>query len=139
MIHKPKNSRTARKKKFQFPRMNLEKVSTRLEDIKVEGLKQILKQIEVPIDIKKKIIKKKLVGMIDPIIRSIEKNTYLVVGEKRLRRYGIVLHSGNLPNEINEICLKEHRAHYVAFEIIVTGDDLYVTAERCVYLDRKLV
>ena len=82
MIHKPKNSRTARKQKFQLPRMNSEKVSTRLEDIKVEGLKQILKQIEVPIDIKKKIIKKKLVGMIDPTIRSIEKKHLSRCGRK---------------------------------------------------------
>ena len=58
--------------------MKSEMVSTRLEDIKLKGLKPIAKQMEVHFYIEKKTHKKSyLVDIIDPIIKSSTKKPIL--------------------------------------------------------------
>ena len=57
-FHKLKNSRKARKNKFQDPKFLSQKLLTKLEDLKLEGLKQMAKQMEVHYDSKRNIKKK---------------------------------------------------------------------------------
>ena len=89
----------------------------------------------------------------DPMIRSIDTKTYLVIDNKLKQMDKITVCTENLRDEIKELCRKELRAHDISSDCIETSGDLDEASsdcietsgdldeaiERCYYLDRTLV
>ena len=106
-FHKLKNSRTARKARFEDPKFKSQKIFTKLEDLKLEGLKQIAIQMFINFE-QKKMRKGDWIKLLDPKLRSLEKNFHLVVDEKKIRLCNDEIASNNNEkrNEIENICRK---------------------------------
>ena len=100
-----------RKARFEDPKFKSQKILSRLEDLKLEGLKQIAIQMFTNFE-KKKMRKGDWIKLLDPKLRSLEKNFHLVVDEKKIRLCNDEIASNNNEkrNEIENICRKELKA-----------------------------
>ena len=111
----------------------------KMEDLKLEGLKQPAKQLVVDFHVEKNMSKTELIDLMDPMIRSIDTKTYLVVDKELMQMDKTTVDTDNQRDKIKEICRKELRAHDISSDCIETSDDLDEAIERCYYLDRTLV
>ena len=83
-FHKIKNSKKARKGRFQDSKIESQKLFTLLKDMKVDGLKDILIQMNI-VSHEKPRTRKSWIDLLDPNLRSLDKLLHLVVGVKRIR------------------------------------------------------
>ena len=84
-FHKIKNNRKARQAKFENPKIISQRVSSKLEDIKTEGLKEIAIQMKLKIPKTKIKVRNQWIQIIDPKIRAINKIFHIAVGKNSLR------------------------------------------------------
>ena len=140
-FHRLKNNRKARKDKFENPKIQSQRVFTKLEELKLEGLKEIALQLEIEVEQNKKMKKSDWINILDPKIRSTNQTFHLVVG-KESKRLSINLNAvkkEEILNQIKAICGKALRAHDVDEACVNTKEALVEAINRCFYLARDLV
>ena len=139
-FHKLKNNRKARNAEFKDKKIETQKVFTKLEHLKLEGLKQLAYQKGVRI--RDKLNKRALIDILDPKIRALDKQYHLIVGPKKLRLSQKKIEEekeNKIRHEIREICQKALVVHDVDEACTVSNQELVKSTKNCFYLDRSLV
>ena len=84
-FHRLKNNKQARNALFENPKISSQKVSHKLEDLKLEGLKEIANQMSLNFDKNEIKTKGDWIDILDLQIRSLYEVTHLVIGIKSIR------------------------------------------------------
>ena len=150
-FHKLKNSRKERAAKFRDSKINSQKLSAKLEDLKICGLQQIALQFGMTVYFKDKRTKQQYIDLLDPKIRSLSKIFHLTVGEKQVRlgysgtrviRDPADLdfqHNENKLVELKAICRQQLTSNDIDTSCIETNEALDEAIDNSLYVDRNLV